>query len=217
MNKEMLKENAKRGIITGILLFLSCLIVVSLSDNPQGFRICMKFFILILACYIAIGVLYEMFRHRERKTAEKIHYHNAGGLYISQLYIVFFAITTTFLPRTLGIIFWSNLSVLFLLWLSDYLYLKAAAKKLNTAVNFVEDTLVIEVPEKLSSLDDLYEFLTQYCSQNQFSLQIDRKELPGEIMLNQKLYTVNQEMDYSIFGMPAYALILTAKVTSSKL
>lgn len=218
MRKEMriehYKDNILSGIFVGMILLISSLCSIRIIEDVALWEQTMRYIIPGILGYLVIGVVVMLIHRRERKvkTKPKNHYHNASGLYIMMIYVFFFEFSVMILPRTVGIILWVNIFVLFLLWLGEFYYLKRMAKKLNMVVGLVEETLIIELPDKPGGTDASFAFFETYCKKNNMQLEIMEKEIPGRVRLDGIEYSININMDYTMFGTCSYAIVLTTIV-----
>lgn len=206
---ENYKENIINGIYVGIVLLFSSLLVIRFSDSLQLWESTMKFMVIGILGYLIVGIIVVFIHRRERKRVIKNHFHNAGGLYGFMLIAVFFDISMSLLPRMIATILWVNLLVLFLLWLGEFYYLKKMANKLNKINGWMEETLLIELPEKSKDVDASFAFLELYCKKNHMKLEILEKNIPGLVSMDDIVYTFSISMDYTIVGTCSYAIVLT--------
>lgn len=202
-------EHVKSGCITGLILFLANLLVISLFGNEDIWKQAGSYAVLLLAGYLLAGILLAAFRNREKKI-DKRTYYGAAGLYwyIPVMALIFLLIAAA--PVLVQRLVLCDVAVLVIMWLIEYTYLYRMSKKLNNNISLVKDSLAIELPEKVTQINQIYDFLTEYCMKNDKDLVIENREIPGKVEIDKKTYSVTIQEYYGFFGMPSYDLLLTS-------
>lgn len=203
------KENMKNGCTIGLILFFANILVISLFEDKLFGNLAGGYIVLILAGYLLAGTLLAAFRNREKKL-DRSTYYGAAGFY---WFIPVMALVSVFIAAVPVLIRWLVLCdfvILVIMWITEYAYLCRMAKKLNKNISLVKESLAIELPKRMLSVDQIYDFLTEYCIQNDRNLVIDKREIPGNVEIDDKAYSVSIQEYYGFFGMSTYDLLLTS-------
>lgn len=203
------KENMKNGCITGLILFFANILIISLFEDKLFGNLTGGYIVLILSGYLLAGTLLAAFRNREKKL-DRSTYYGAAGFY---WFIPILALISVFIAAVPVIIRWLALCdflILATMWIIEYTYLCRMSKKLNKNISLVKDGLAIELPKKMLSADQVFDFLTEYCIQNKMNLVLDKREIPGNVEIDHKAYSISIQEYYGFFGMPTYDLLLTS-------
>jgi hypothetical protein len=207
MTREDLKETAVKGLFLGVILFISTLISLLISNDMQHLQIVRTFLIPILAAYWLIGMFILWMRYRS--TIRKKGFSMFSGIAI--VYWVWI-LATIFMAGAYGIpqvfryIILANVATLLVGWLLDCLYLKNIAKELNSGLGYYKRTLVEDLQSRPATEDLFMKEIENYCNRNHLSLEIIEYGIPAKIKMNNNLYTVQLGQYYSIIGTIVYTL-----------
>lgn len=205
------KENIKYGSILGGILFTANLLLISLLPNKDYWKAAGNYCFLILAVCLLTGILIIAFRNREKKLNRATTYGPAGLYWMLPFWIIFLLLFAL-LPDVVRWLILCNAGILFLLWLGEYRYLKNVSKKLNGLNSIIKESLAMELPGKPESVDNIYDYLTEYCIKNNKNLIISQREIPGKVEIDGKEYHVSVQEYYGFFGMSTYDLLLTSRI-----
>lgn len=205
------KENMKYGSALGGMLFIGNLLLISLLPDKDYWKAAGNNCFLILAACLLTGILIIAFRNREKKLNRATYYGPAGLYWMLPIWVIALLLFA-FVPEAVRWLILCNAGILFLLWILEYRYLKAMSEKLNGLNSMIKESLAIELPGKPESTDSIYDYLTAYCIQNDRSLVISQRELPGRVEIDGKEYSVSIQEYYGFFGMSTYDLLLTTRI-----
>lgn len=207
MTKEDLKEITMKGLLLGLILFVSTLIDLLINKDMQHLNIVGTFLIPVILGYCLLGILIRWMVYGS--TIKKEGFHLFSGVAIVYWLMMFCAIFTAgayFIPQVIRYIIVVNTATLLLVWFLNCVYLKNIAKELNSDMKYSRRVLVEDLPEKPKTEDMFIEEIKNYCYKNHLPLEIQEYGIPARIRMNNVLYLVKLGEYYSIVGTLTYTL-----------
>jgi hypothetical protein len=207
MTREDIKETVVKGLFLGMILFVSTLISLLISNDMQNLQIVRTFIIPILAAYCLIGIFVLWMRYRStlRKRGSSL-FSGPSIVYWIWILATIIMAGSYGIPQALRYIILTNTATLLIVWLLDCLYLKNIAKELNSGLGFYRLTLVEDLNSKPQTEDMFMKEIESYCIKNHLSLEVIEYGIPAKIKMNNNLYTVKLGQYYSIIGTIVYTL-----------
>lgn len=207
MTREDIKETIVKGFFLGLILFVSTLISLLISNDMQHLQAVGTFLIPILIAYCLIGmfILWMRYRSTIRKKGFSL-FSGAAAVYWVGIFAAIFMAGSYGLPQFLRYIILANVATLLLVWLLDCLYLKNIAKELNSGLGYFRQTLVEDLESRPTTEDMFMKEIENYCIKNHLSLEIIEYGLPAKIKMDNTLYTVQLGQYYTIIGTIVYTL-----------
>jgi|GEM_PF-646316 len=207
MTKEDKKEISVKGLILGLILFVSTLIDLLINKDMQHLQIVGTFLIPIILGYCLLGMFIRWMVYRSTIRKEGFHIFSGAAIayWIFMLSTIFMA-GAYFIPQIIRYIVVANTAALLIIWFLNCVYLKNIAKELNSGLAYYNRTLVEDLQEKPHTEDIFMENIENYCKKNHLCLEILEYGIPAKIKMNNALYMVKLGQYYSVIGTLTYTL-----------
>lgn len=197
-----LNKTISNGVILGMILFISSILVLSLNKDHVTFLALFPWLLPILAGYLLVGIIIQWFYSRPPKERHWPYNFGIYWFYIPLLAAIFFVV----FPKSVRYIFLTNIILLLCLWIIDYTSLHRIAKELNGPVPRHSKVLIVDLDEKPSNKQEFFHLLEDYCIKNRISLEYIERNIPAIVKMNGVLHQVDQGMYYAIGGSLVYTL-----------
>lgn len=217
MTKEDRREISTKGLLLGLVLFVSTLIYLLASTDMEHLRIVGTILVPVIAGYGVIGIfiVWLVYRSTLRKSNFSI-FSGAAAIYWIWMISVIIMFASNWIPQVLRYIVLVNSAVLLVVWLLDYLYLKRIATELNSGLGYYSRKLVVDLSAKPQTEDMFMNEIENYCQKNNLTLEVLEYGMPAKIKMNNTLYQVQLGQYYTMIGTLIYTLEFNNMISKSK-